>query len=148
MKWQLSVSIYSLILVLASMFSCNYQYPVNIPDVPINVTISTFEPQFISLQAVGGWAYLNGGSRGLILYRASIDQVNCYERHCPYDSENPCGRVSVDDNGLLLVDNDCSGSGCGSRFNLINGSNVDGPAIYPLKQYSTSFDGALIYVYN
>lgn len=124
------------------------QHPANIPNVPIDITISTFVPQFISLQAVGGWAYLNGGSRGLILYRASIDQVNCYERHCPYDTENPCGKVSVDSNGLFLVDNDCYGEACGSRFSLINGSVVDGVAIYPLKQYNTSFDGALIRVFN
>lgn len=124
------------------------QYPANIPYVPIDITISTFDPQFVSLQAVGGWAYVNGGSRGLILYRASIDQVNCYERHCPYDTENPCGKVSVDSTGLFLIDNDCYGEGCGSRFSLINGSVVDGVAIYPLKQYNTSFDGALIRVFN
>ncbi len=130
-----------------SVIRCK-QYPVNIPYVPIDITISTFDPQFISLQGVGGWAYVNGGSRGLILYRASIDQVNCYERHCPYDTENTCGKVSVDSTGLFLVDNDCYGGGCGSRFSLINGSVVDGVAIYPLKQYNTSFDGALVRIFN
>lgn len=138
-----------ILLLLAGcvMMQCG-QYPANIPYVPIDITINTFEPQFISLQAVGGWAYLNGGSRGLILYRASIDQVNCYDRHCPYNTENSCGKVSIDSTGLFLVDNDCFGGGCGSRFSLINGSVVDGVAIYPLKQYKTTLDGALIRVFN
>ncbi|MCX7742966.1 MAG: hypothetical protein N2167_00230 [Flavobacteriales bacterium] len=142
------LSVLAIFVASSLLFIRCGQYPANIPYVPIDITISTFDPQFVSLQAVGGWAYLNGGSRGLILYRASIDQVNCYERHCPYDTENPCGKVSVDSNGLFLVDNDCYGEGCGSRFSLINGSVVDGVAIYPLKQYNTSFDGVLIRVFN
>lgn len=131
------------------LLSCNKQYPVNIPLVPVDITINIFDPQYVDLQAVGGSAYISGGSRGILVYRVSIDQFNAYERHCTYDSENPCGKVSLDTDGLFLVDDDCFGSGCGSRFNVINGSNVDGPSIYPLIQYNTSFDGgALLRIYN
>jgi hypothetical protein len=140
--------IFTIIILSFILVSCGNQYPVNIPNVPVDITISTFDPEFISLQAVGGHAYVSGGSRGIVIYRVSIDQFNAYERHCPYDTENPCGKVTLDNNGLFLVDDDCLGSGCGSRFNIINGEKVDGPAMYSLKQYSTSFDGALVRIFN
>lgn len=115
----------------------------------VDITINIFDSQFVNLQAVGGSAYVNGGSRGIVLYRVSIDQFNAYERHCPYDTENLCGKVTLDSNGLYLVDDDCGGLGCGSRFNIINGTNVDGPAIYPLLQYNAAYDGgALVRIFN
>lgn len=138
-----------IIFTMSLLAGCKYQNPANIPHVDVDITINIFEQQYIDLQGVGGIAYVSGGSKGIVVYRVSIDQFNAYERHCPYDTENPCGKVSLDNNELYLVDNDCSGGGCGSRFNPINGSNVDGPAIYPLLQYNTAFDGgALLRIYN
>ena len=128
---------------------CQKQYPVNIPYVKFDLTINVLDPQFVNLQAVGGTIFIDGGSRGLVIYRVSIDQFNAYERHCTYDSENACGKVSFDSSGIVLVDDDCGGSGCGSKFNIIDGSVLNGPAQYPLIQYTTSFDGvAMLRIYN
>jgi len=150
MKQTIKVANWIGIAVVAMLqYGCRPQYPVNIPYVDVDVTINLFDPQYVNLQGVGGSAYLDGGSRGIFVYRVSIDQFNAYERHCTYDSENPCGKVTLDDNGLFLVDDDCFESGCGSRFNIINGSNVDGPAQYPLIQYNAVYDGGvLLHIYN
>ena len=138
-----------LILLVFGFSGCQKQYPVNIPYVSFDYTINIFDPAFVSLQGVGGSVFIDGGSRGLIIYRVSIDQFNAYERHCTYDSENPCGKVDFDTSGIILVDNDCSGAGCGSKFNIIDGSVLNGPAQYPLIQYNTSFDGmAMLRVFN
>ena len=146
----LNIGKWLVILLVLPLFSgCRKQYAVNIPVVPVDITINIFNSQFVNLQAVGGTAYVDGGSRGIVIYRVSIDQFNAYERHCTYDCDNPCGKVSLDPDGLFLVDDDCFGAGCGSRFNVINGSNVDGPSQYPLIQYNTAYDGgALLRIYN
>lgn len=137
------------IAISLSLSGCQRQYPVNIPYVTFDFTINILDPQFVNLQAVGGTAIIDGGSRGIVIYRVSIDQFNAYERHCTYDSENACGKVSFDGSGIILVDDDCSGAGCGSKFNVIDGSVTNGPAQYPLIQYSTQFDGmALLRIYN
>lgn len=141
--------ILGLLLVLMSLSGCQKQYPVNIPYVKFDYTINIMDPAYVNLQAVGGSVFIDGGSRGIIIYRVSIEQFNAYERHCTYDSDNPCGKVSFDTSGIVLVDDDCAGSGCGSKFNIIDGSVSNGPAQYPLIQYTTSFDGmAMLRVYN
>jgi len=141
-------------LVLAALFmwsfwGCTKQYPVNIPYVTFDFTINILDPTYVNLQGVGGSVIIPGGSRGIVIYRVSIEQFNAYERHCTHDTDNPCGKVDYDSSGIILVDNDCSGSGCGSKFNIIDGSVLNGPAVYPLIQYTTQFDGmAMLRVYN
>lgn len=145
----IKIQILSLAFLLFPLNACQRQYPVNIPYVTFDYTINILDPLYVNLQAVGGSVLIDGGSRGIIIYRVSIEQFNAYERHCPYDSENACGKVDFDSSGILLVDNDCGGSGCGSKFNIIDGSVLNGPAQYPLIQYTTSFDGmAMLRVYN
>jgi hypothetical protein len=138
-----------LMMIVVGFSGCQRQYPVNIPYVTFDYTINIFDPAFVNLQGVGGSVYIEGGSRGILIYRVSIEQFNAYERHCTHDTENPCGKVSFDNSGIILVDDDCSGSGCGSKFNVIDGSVINGPAQYPLIQYNTSFDGiAMLRVFN
>ena len=91
----------------------------------------------------GGWTYINGGSRGIIIYRASNDVFKAYDRHCTFDSSNSCALVSVEVNNITGFD-DC----CGSKFILTDGSVTQGPANLPLKQYQTSFDGNELRIFN
>lgn len=135
--------------LIGLMTGCHKQYPVNIPYKTFDVTINVLDPSFVNLQGVGGSAYIDAGVRGIVIYRVSIEQFNAYERNCTYDCTNACGKVSLDTSGILLVDNDCGGSGCGSKFNIIDGSVLNGPAQYPLIQYTTSFDGmSMLRIYN
>lgn len=138
-----------LMLLGFSFWGCQRQYPVNIPYITFDYNINILEPAYVDLQGVGGSVFIPGGSRGIVIYRVSIEQFNAYERHCTYDCDNPCGKVDYDSSGIVLVDSDCGGSGCGSKFNIIDGSVLNGPAQYPLIQYATTFDGmAMLRVYN
>ena len=147
---QVKLRIIAFLIVAFSFNGCQKQYPVNIPYKTFDFTLNVLDPAYVNLQGVGGSVFIDGyGSRGLIIYRVSIDQFNAYERHCTYDSQNACGKVGLDSSGIMLVDNDCGGAGCGSKFNIIDGSILNGPAQYPLIQYTTSFDGmSMLRVYN
>lgn len=114
-----------------------------IPNVPVQLVLNTLDPQYQDLNGVGGWAYVEGGSRGIIVFRSSFDQFMAYDRHCSFEPENSCGQVSISSNNLLAED-----SCCASVFQLIDGQPIDGPAVRGLQQYSTSFDGNIIQVWN
>lgn len=136
-KW-----LYILLFVLTS-FGCSKDKNSNIPLVNVNLTIYTNDPAFNIISVPGGWTYVNGGSRGIIIFRVSNDQFNAYDRHCTYDSSNSCALVSVDVTNIVGLD-DC----CGSKFLLNDGSVTNGPASLPLKQYQTSFDGQVLRIFN
>ena len=115
----------------------------NIPLVNVNYTININNPAYNSVQVSGGWMYLNGGSRGIILYRANNDEFKAMDRHCTYNPTSSCALVSVDNTNITAYD-DC----CGSKFLITDGSVTQGPANLPLKQYNTSFDGSVLRIYN
>lgn len=115
----------------------------NIPLVSVNYYLQINNPAYNPVTVPGGWMYINGGSRGIILYRVSNDEFRAYDRHCTYQPTSTCALVSVETNNITALD-DC----CGSKFLLTNGSVTKSPASLPLKQYQTSFDGSVLHVYN
>lgn len=130
-------------LIFGLSTSCNDEDNNNIPLVEVNFIIQLNDPDYIRLQTVGGWEYVSGGSRGIILYRLSQDQISAYDRHCTFQPSSTCALVSVDPNNITASD-DC----CGSAFLLNNGSVSRPPARTPLKQYQTFFDGTTLRVSN
>lgn len=132
-------------VAVLSLFSCkkddNGENQNFIPNVPVNFYI---QPNTIDFIPAGSWkAYETEGYRGVLIYR--LDQLNfiAYEMTCPYDPEKACARVEVDPTTFTLID-----SCCMSRYNLIDGMPVEGPATMPLLQYFTEFDGNYLQVYN
>ena len=135
------------ILLVNFLMSCSKdkkEQDVPIPYVPINERISIYDPLYKNLQNVGGWAYLNAGSRGVILYRESIDNVNAFERHCTYDPIEVCSTVDMEQGLLQANDNDC----CGSIFGIATRTVNNGPAIRFLLEYDCDFDGTYVTVTN
>lgn len=132
-----------ILLIPILFFSCKKDKNSNIPLVSVNITINTNDPAYNSIAVPGGWIYINGGSRGIIIYRVNNDSFHAYDRHCTYDSGNSCALVSVDGTNITVLD-DC----CGSKFLLTDGSVTNGPASLPLKQYTTSFDGSVLRIFN
>ena len=134
-----------IILALLALFvSCSKADKNNvIPYASVNIDIYTSDPDFVDLNAVGGWTYITGGVRGIIVYRYSNDVFKAYDRDCPYDPTSTCSLVSVETNNIIASD-PC----CGSRFQLTDGSVVQGPATLPLQQYQTSWDGTVLHIYN
>lgn len=114
-----------------------------IPDVYVDLYIYTTDPAFANLNAIGGYQYFSGGSKGILVYRKSQNEFMAYDRHCPYKVSDG-NIVTVDANsGLLAVD-----SKCGSKFLITDGSVNQGPAVNPLKRYQTAFDGTVLHIYN
>ena len=81
---------------LVFFVSCSDDDESNIPLVEVNFQYNINDPDYINLQTVGGWVEVFGGSRGIILYRISNDEIKAYDRHCTYQPSNTCGLVSVD----------------------------------------------------
>ena len=133
---------FTLFLLLLNFSSCE-RNKNRIPQVPVNVVVNTLDPQYQSLNGIGGWAYVEGGSRGIVVFKTDFNEFRAYDRHCPYLPDNVCAKIFVDENNVYATDT-C----CGSSFQLIDGSPVDGPANISLQFYNTSFDGNIIQIWN
>jgi hypothetical protein len=133
-------------LVSGALFlvACNKQDKYPIPNVPVNITINLDLPSYQALNAPGGYAYVNGGSRGIVVYR-NFDEFVALDRHSTYDSDNPDAIVHVNpDNVFELIDTLSD-----SRFSITNGGVLGGPAKFGLKRYSAYWDGAYtVNIYN
>ena len=130
-------------LLLSS--KCNNQNQNPVPFVPVDVTIDIQLPSYSNLQGVGGWTYLNGGSRGIIVYRKGIDEFVAFDRHSPADVGGTCPLpLSPDSQNFLQLKDSCNNA----VFSLYDGSPVSN-SIYGLRQYATQFNGNnLLRVYN
>lgn len=127
-----------LFLMLPAMLFLNNSCVKNqniVPYVYVDLYLNTALPSYSSLNAIGGWAYVSGGSQGIIVYRQTYDTFSAYDRHCTYNAENPCGTASVDSTGTF-VECECDGS----QYQLYDGLVIQGPAGYSLKGYRTSFN--------
>jgi Rieske Fe-S protein len=142
MKKTLSIFI---MLVLFIGYSCKKDTENNVPNTAVDIYIYTSSPSFFNLNTVGGWVYITGGVRGILVYRKSLTEFMAYDRNCTYHSSDPspCATVSVDVTNILAVD-----SCCHSKFSIYDGSVTQTPAVLPLKQYHTTFDGTTLHIYN
>ncbi len=132
------------VIFLTSLFiSCSDNENNNVPLVEVYIDIAINDPSYVNLKTVGGWEYINGGSRGLIVYRLDQGTFKSYDRHCTFQPSSTCALVSVDGSNITASDH-C----CGSSFLLHNGSVTSPPAALPLQEYPTSFDGTIIRIRN
>jgi hypothetical protein len=129
------------IIVLLAIISCgdddNY-----IPETYVNFSIVASE-----IGGVGSGIYTTNvyGVNGIIIFHKDINQYIAFERTCSYDPSESCAVVNMNDliSPTLLVD-----SCCNSKFLIEDGTPFDGPALLPLKQYQTNFDGVYLNVFN
>lgn len=126
-------------IALLTTVSCAKE-PDQIPHVSMNLSLQV--EQYARLWTPGGYEYITGGYNGLVVYRVDEYSFRVYDRACPHDYEKNC-RVYVDESGLMLID-----SACGSRYNILDGGVIDGPASSPLKAYRNRFDGIYLYITN
>ena len=110
-------------------------------DAYVNITLV----QYNNLAAPGGWAYVNGGLKGIIVYRRGTDEFIAYDRNCTYNEDNSCGMATVKTDNVTI---ECSCDG--STYNIFDGSVTNGPATFPLKGYNTSFNSGnnTLRIYN
>lgn len=139
------------IIVFSTSCGKNEAPPIDVGYV--NFYIYPNSTEYLPLNNVGGYAYVtaNAPSRGIIIYRLSIDEFKAFERTPTYKPDSccisepviQCTKLIVDESMILAVDT-CSGS----KYLLLDGSIVQGPAPYPMVQYQTRFDGEILNVYN
>lgn len=129
---------FSFLLLLLLLISCNPRREL-IPFVPVNVFINIQDPQYNALMGITGWVYVEGGSRGIIVYRSDLNTFVAMDRHSTFKPENPCGGVVVDNNNITATDT-CSGA----VYQLMDGAPFSGPSEYGLQLYRTQFDGVNI----
>jgi hypothetical protein len=120
---------------LTLTFACRKDQDDRVPNVPVNITLLLNQPSNIALTTVGGWTYVTGGSKGIIVYRNGPEEFVALERHCPFDVEAG-DRVFVNETNILAEDS----LSCGSRFVITDGSIELGPTSLPLTRYQTTYN--------
>lgn len=123
-------------LIVAALFAigCN---TVSAQASFSTISVNLNYPQFQKLKLDGGFVYLDGGLKGIILYRASENSYLAYDRACPH---NPNGEVvQVDVSTLFIIDHTCH-----SSFNFSDGQPTGGPAQRPLVQYRVDQEGTVL----
>lgn len=123
--------------------SCESSDPQDqIPVAIVNETINLSNQQYLNLQFDGGHVNIDGGVRGITIYRVSASLYRAFERNCSFEPLNSCARVEVDGSNLFFTDPCCS-----STFDF-NGFPTGGPASLPLRQYITLLQGNLLTITN
>lgn len=108
-----------------------------VPSVATDVTIDINLPSYNSLQSVSGYAYVNGGSKGLIVYRQSLNEFTAYDRHSPEDPAGTCGQpLTPQEDNFLQLEDTCNQA----VFSLLDGSPIEGSE-FGLRLYRTVWDG-------
>ena len=132
-----------LLLTVLLVLSCKKEKQNQIPNVLVDEYVYLNNPQYNALSAPGGWVYLNGGYRGIIVYRRSNDEFTAFDRACTNQPSESCEVIAVDSSGVTATD-----ACCGSRFQITDGSVIKGPATRALKSYKTYFDGTVVRITN
>lgn len=133
---------FSVLLITISLAGCRNQYQ-GIPNVSVDIYVNLQDPTYQSLAGLGSWVYVNGGSKGIIVFNVDNESFLAYERHCPHDPESSCSQIEVDETNFIAID-----SCCLTKYQLLDGNPIDGPGTLPLLSYSTSFDGNIVHIRN
>ena len=138
------LQIFFVLLFLVSA-SCKKNKNHPIASIPIDITIDMTLPSYVDLSGPGGWAYVNGGIKGIIVYRQSYDVFVAFERQSPEDPNNTCGTGLVPNaDNFLQLDDPCSDA----KFSLYDGSPISGSK-WGLRQYQVVWNGSnLLRIYN
>lgn len=139
-RWA-AVPVLALAWMLGSCGSSSSVEPA-IPSAIVNDVINLSTQEAAALRFDKGYVYRNGGVRGIVVVRQNAQQYLAFERNCPYQPYDACAKVSMDRSGFFLVDSCCT-----SRFDL-NGQLTSGPSRRPLRQYTISLNGNLLYITN
>jgi hypothetical protein len=133
---------------------CEDEKGPRIPITYVNFTIRLDSPQFTALTSIGNSVIITNSydgvnsagydNNGIIIYRASQDEFYAFDRTCTYDVEKSVA-VIVDESGIVAQCPEC-----GSTYVLpnIGFPTEDGPSKWQLHQYTTSFDGLIVHVFN
>ncbi len=128
-----------LVITFVSCLDDNVDSNRFLPNVSVNVRIDLNLPQYVNnLNFPGGYAYAEGGIRGLIIYNTGTGYV-AFDRACPHIELQSCSTMEVDDSGLFMV---CPCDG--ERFQIINGAPENGNIPYSARAYTVTINGSIL----
>ena len=116
--------------------------PGVIPYVDVQVDLNLSLPAYNNLNFPGNWLYISGGSRGLIVYRYTLDEFVVLDRHATWDVGAGC-QCTVSPDGYTIED-PCSGS----QWYIFDGSIIQGPTTAPLERYTTTWIPPVLSIRN
>lgn len=117
-------------------------------------------PLYLDLSFPNGYVYeTNQGykKRGVIIYNTGFsgpDQYVAFDRSCPVNVDSTCSFVSVDSSAIYYRCGQYTGAGgrfvpcCNSKFMASSGSQIQGPATRPLRQYYVYQLGRTLHITN
>lgn len=133
------IKIVSLVLICVLAVACKKKAtPVQdngVPYVPINIVIYVNDPLNFKLQTPGGWMYFSGGAGGLIVYRKTGTECVVLDRTSTYLPDDYNARVKVQSDAFT-----CKDTISGSKWQIIDGIVMSGPATLALRVYNNTFD--------
>ena len=132
-----------LFLGIILIAACSKDKESSIPSVPVNIRLNLDNPAYTQLNSVGGSITIEGGNRGIIVYRRGQADFVAIERTCAYQSSDTCAYVSID-SAISTVGCRC----CSSRYQLLDGAPIEGPANASLRLYQTNLVDRYLYIYN
>ena len=131
-----------LVLFLIIISSCGDSNDY-IRNVYVDVEIDLSLPEFSPLNTVGNSIFIEGGNKGIIVYRFSNYEYNIYDRNCSYEPNLECSYIDSINSTIAMC-------GCCSSAFLLdqNGVAANSPAVLPLKQYNYSLNNTLLHIFN
>ena len=131
-----------LVLFLIIISSCGDSNDY-IRNVYVDIEIDLSLPEFSTLYIVGNSIFIEGGNKGIIIYRFSNYEYNIYDRNCSYEPNLECSYIDSINSTIAMCGR------CSSAFLLDqNGVAANSPAVLPLKQYNYSLNNTLLHIFN
>ncbi len=143
------IKIASLVMMIILAVSCKKKTtqtdPNNgVPYTPVNVTIYPNDPLYFKIQTPGGWIYFNNaGVNGIIIYRKTTTEFVTLERTSTYYPNDAAAIAKVQSDNFTLKD-----TVSGSKWQIVDGAVINGPATYALRRYQNTYDGNALKIYN
>ena len=131
-----------LVLFLIIISSCGDSNDY-IRNVYVDVEIDLSLPEFSPLNTVGNSIFIEGGNKGILIYRFSNYEYNIYDRNCSYEPNLECSYIDSINSTIAMC-------GCCSSAFLLdqNGVAANSPAVLPLKKYNYSLNNTLLHIFN
>lgn len=126
--------------------SCKKKENQYFPSTSFEQYIYLNNPSSYALGTPGGYIYAEGGYKGLIIYRRTLnggsDDFGVYDRGCPEHYAESCGQLEASEDGLFA---ECS---CKKdEYLLIDGSPGENASL-PLYPYRVVRNGDVLYISN
>jgi hypothetical protein len=132
--------IVQLLFAIVLISACEPQRTDTIPYVFVEIDINLNQTDYLDLRRDGGFVYVLGGLKGIIIYRVNGSQYLAFEQTSPVNPSLACAIVQVDDAGLFMIDH------CSLATFDFAGNPSNGISPYPLKQYTTILDDNWLYI--